>query len=64
MKYDAILKDAIIRDIGEPVRGCVFSDSKGRFEDGESVSTSNLLEIICNDEGNFLRTKNNVYKVE
>lgn len=46
---------------GNRIQGLIFGDSKTRFNDGDFVRTSVVLEDLGND---IFRTKNSVYKVE
>jgi hypothetical protein len=60
MKHDAEMHDLkSIPTVGEQLRGYVYADSRGRFADGDEIVTSTVRAI----EGNFIITKNTVYKI-
>lgn len=52
------LKDASHHING--LRGAIYGDTRGRFNDGEYVITSR----ITNHEGNIYKTLNSTYEVE
>ena len=56
--WDAILRGATPY-LGGYV-GQIFDDSKGRFADGTTVTTSKVVSL----EGDLLKTLNTVYKLE
>ena len=62
-EYHAILKDAYwVNDFRSPnIGGHIQGDTKGRFENGEWVSTSTVFEHLGDD---IYRTRYSVYKVE
>ena len=68
--FDAILKDAYIRDVSDfeggkhkIVSGDVYSDRKGRFPDGKHVTTTPIVEGP--DENNIIVTRSGTrYKLE
>ncbi len=44
--------------------GTIFEDSKGRFPDGSKIRTSEIQELVLDDNGvMFIQTLNTVYKV-
>jgi hypothetical protein len=45
---------------GDRLIGCVYGDTKGRFEDGDSIVTSRVVS----EEGDIVRTRFSVYRVE
>lgn len=51
------LKDA--SPCGEGLRGAIYGDTRGRFNDGDYVITSRVVS----HEGNVYRTKNSEYAV-
>ena len=53
------LRDA--SKLGECLRGAIYGDTRGRFNDGEYVITSRIVEAL---PGNVYRTQNSTYKVE
>lgn len=44
---------------GDHVRGTVFNDAKGRFEEGEKIRTSTVVSI----EDNIVLTRFSIYEV-
>lgn len=59
-----ILKDAsLVGAKGETqvLRGAIYGDERGRFNDGEYVITSRIVDFL---PGDIYRTKNSTYKVE
>lgn len=61
MQYDALLTHA--RFVFEPhphLEGRIWHDSKGRFNDGDSIHTSRLLS---QEAGHIFVTKNTRYLV-
>lgn len=44
---------------GDYVRGTVFNDAKGRFEDGKKIHTSKVVSI----EDNIVLTRFSIYEV-
>jgi NTP pyrophosphatase (non-canonical NTP hydrolase) len=63
MTAHATLRDAnIYTGHGDTrIRGRIYGDLKGRFEDGEMVITSPVLDEL---PGDIVQTKNSIYKVE
>lgn len=62
IEFDAILRDYTIVELSprhKQVYGYVFADSKGRFNDGDMIRTSNIIEI--NEEKGYVKTRNSVY---
>lgn len=63
VNYDAELRDWVFRKSyyhdGLVATGIVYNDSKGRFLDGEGITTS----LIKNTDGLLLITENSVYKL-
>lgn len=43
--------------------GHIFNDSEKRFEDGEEIMTSRVLNYDTHREDGFLETRNTVYKI-
>ena len=56
------LKDAAVFGEGETrfIRGAIYNDERGRFNDGEYVITSRVVS----NEGDIYRTMNSTYLVE
>jgi hypothetical protein len=54
MMSDGILKNATVQKNGR-VSGQIYGDKKGRFQDGEWISTSPIQKIV---------TKNSTYEIE
>ncbi len=45
----------------QSLRGSIYGDTRGRFNDGEYVFTSRIVEELPD---NVFRTRNSTYKVE
>jgi len=60
----AVLKNATILDVGELkiARGAIFGDVARRFEDGEFIRTSAIVEGP--DADGVIKTRNSTYKLE
>lgn len=61
--YDAILKNYHIVENGSDNKfliGQIYSDSKKRFKDGDTIKTSNIVYI----DKDQAKTKNTLYKLE
>lgn len=54
-----ILMDASL--LGDRIRGVIYGDERGRFNDGEYIITSRIIETLPD---NVYRTLNSTYKVE
>lgn len=67
MKHDAILKNASPYPFNEnKAIGYIFGDTKGRFDDGEHIVTSVIIEHIrdCHGVSTHIVTKSGtVYKL-
>ncbi|QMV28908.1 hypothetical protein AP1_0201 [Aeromonas phage AP1] len=67
MKHDAILKNSSPYPFNEnKALGYIFGDTKNRFDDGEQIVTSFIIEYIrdCNDVTTHIVTKSGtVYKL-
>lgn len=69
MKYDAVLREWSIVS-GDPnnmrffihVKGKIFDDKKGRFKNGDKVSTSPITSLP--NANGVITTKNSSYKLE
>lgn len=65
MQITGTLKNARLIIEGDPRCPClvgdVYGDSKGRFQDGERVTTSRLVR---HDDGSIFKTLYSVYRVE
>lgn len=59
--------DAVLRNWKMDITGCavgeIYSDGKGRFEDGQVVRTSQMVSITEGAFGKILQTRNTKYKL-
>jgi hypothetical protein len=60
--YDAVLRDWYKIELGDKsiVFGRIYEDKKGRFNDGDQIRTS----MVMNHVGDIVRTCNTTYKLE
>ena len=62
IEFDAIIRDYVIVELSprhKQVYGYVYADEKGRFNDGDMIRTSNIIEL--NEERGYVKTRNSVY---
>ncbi len=62
MNITAKLKNAEVMrsSIGDILRGQIYGDVHGRFDDGEWIRTSYIKSV----DGNIVTTRNSVYECE
>jgi hypothetical protein len=62
-KLTGTLKDASLLGVrpDQTLRGAIYGDTRGCFNDGEYVITSFVVEVLPD---NVYRTRNSTYKVE
>ena len=64
-EYDAEIKlydsPSHIVEVGSPIYGHIYNDSRSRFHDGDQIHTSKVLEY--NEETKIATTKNTKYKI-
>ena len=62
MQVTAVLKEAEIiqRDGWRFARGRCYGDTRGRFNDGDWIRTSDVVKI----DGNTVTTRNSIYECE
>lgn len=59
---DGTLRFAIFTDVEQRyIQGRIYRDSKGRFEDGKLIKTSEIIRFLA---FNCVVTKNSVYGIE
>jgi hypothetical protein len=70
MEIVGTIKGAVfVNNTWEPrspcIHGLVYGDTKGRFHDGEAITTSKIEDIFAADDGAVIvKTRFSVYRVE